>query len=103
MVDNLLTPAALEGLRRFCLETPMWRRSYDNGYLGAFPEQGFACPLLGQVAEELRDAYPAIFRAHPLLYMWGFKYDSQLTGINIHADEIRRERQFLADAGRGQS
>ena len=74
VVDNLLTPAALEGLRRFCLETPMWRRSYDNGYLGAFPEQGFACPLLGQVAEELRDAYPAIFRAHPLLYMWGFKY-----------------------------
>ncbi|HWY61320.1 MAG TPA: tetratricopeptide repeat protein [Rhizomicrobium sp.] len=87
VVDNLLTPAALEGLRRFCLEPPMWRRSYDNGYLGAFPEQGFACPLLGQVAEELRGAYPAIFRAHPLLYMWGFKYDSQLTGIAIHADE----------------
>jgi tetratricopeptide (TPR) repeat protein len=87
VVDNLLTPEALAGLRRFCLETPMWTRSYDNGYLGAFPEQGFACPLLGQVAEELRGAFPAIFGAHPLLYMWGFKYDSQLTGINIHADE----------------
>jgi tetratricopeptide (TPR) repeat protein len=87
VIDNLLTPEALAGLRRFCLEAPVWRKSYDNGYLGAFPEHGFACPLLGQIAEELRGAFPAIFRAHPLLYMWGFKYDSQLTGINIHADE----------------
>jgi Tfp pilus assembly protein PilF len=87
VIDNLLTPAALEGLRRFCLEAPVWRKPYDNGYLGAFPEHGFASPLLGQIAEELRGAFPAFFRAHPLLYMWGFKYDSQLTGINIHADE----------------
>jgi tetratricopeptide (TPR) repeat protein len=87
VIDNLLTPAALEGLRRFCLEAPIWRKSYDNGYLGAFPEHGFACPLLGQIAGELRGAFPDIFRDHPLLYMWGFKYDSQLTGINIHADE----------------
>ena len=87
VIDNLLTPEALEGLRSFCLETLMWRRSYDNGYLGAFPEHGFASPLLGQIAQELRGAFPDIFRDHPLLYMWGFKYDSQLTGINIHADE----------------
>ena len=87
VIDNLLTPDALAGLRNFCLDTPMWRKSYDNGYLGAFPEHGFACPLLGQIAQELRQTFPDIFRAHPLLYMWGFKYDSRLTGINIHADE----------------
>ena len=87
VIDNLLTPAALEGLRRFCREEPVWRKPYENGYLGAFPETGFACPLLAQVAEELRGAFPDIFRAHPLLYMWGFKYDSSLTGINLHADE----------------
>ena len=87
VIDNFLTPAALEALRRFCWEKPVWRRSYDNGYLGAFPETGFACPLLGQIARELRGAYPDIFRAHPLHYMWGFKYDSALSGINIHADE----------------
>ena len=87
VIDNLLTPEALAGLRRFCLEAPIWRKYYANGYLGAFPEHGFACPLLGQIAEELRGAFPDIFRAYPLLYMWGFKYDSRLTGINIHADE----------------
>ncbi len=88
VIDNLLTPAALEGLRRILRrEEPIWRKSYENGYLGAFPETGFACPLLGQIAQELRGAFPDIFRAHPLLYMWGFKYDSTLTGINLHADE----------------
>ncbi len=87
VIDNLLTPAALEGMRRFCLEQPMWRKSYPGGYLGAFPEHGFACPLLGQIAQELREAFPGIFHALPLSYMWGFKYDSSLTGINIHADE----------------
>ena len=58
VIDNLLTPEALEGLRSFCLEAPVWRRPYENGYLGAFPEHGFACPLLAQIAEELRDAFP---------------------------------------------
>jgi tetratricopeptide (TPR) repeat protein len=87
VVDDLLTPEALEGLRRFCLEQPVWRKSYESGYLGSFPEHGFACPLLGQIARELRAAFPDIFRTLPLRYMWGFKYDSKLAGINIHADE----------------
>jgi len=87
VIDNFLTPEALEQLWCFCLEAPVWRASYPNGYLGAFPEQGFACPLLGQIADELRHVFPAILRSHPLLYMWGFKYDSQLPGINVHADE----------------
>jgi tetratricopeptide (TPR) repeat protein len=87
VIDNLLTPAALEGLRRFCLEEKIWRSSNRNGYLGAFPEHGFVSPLLGQIAEELGRTFPEIFRAHPLLYMWAFKYDSALSGTNIHADE----------------
>ena len=86
VIDDLLTPEALEGLRRFCLEEPVWRSSYHNGYLGAFPEAGFACPLLGQIADELRNTFPGIFRDHTLNYMWGFKYDSKLSGIAIHAD-----------------
>ena len=31
-------------------------------------------------------AFPEIFRAHPLRYLWAFKYDSKLDGINLHAD-----------------
>jgi hypothetical protein len=50
------------------------------------PEHGFACPLLVQIADELRATYPSIVDDHPLLRWWGFKYDSQLKGINCHAD-----------------
>ena len=86
VIDDLLTAPALEKLRRFCLESTIWRESYDNGYLGALPEHGFAPPLLVQIAEELRALYPAIIQDYPLLQFWAFKYDSDLTGINVHAD-----------------
>ena len=73
-------------LRRFCLTSTIWRAVYEGGYVGAMPEHGFASPLLAQIGEELRAAYPAIFRGHPLLHCWAFKYDSSLSGIKLHAD-----------------
>jgi len=87
VVDDLLTPDSLSALRRYCLGSDVWHTAYGQGYLGAFPESGFAAPLLAQVAEELRAAFPEIFAAHPLRYHWAFKYDSGLKGIGIHADE----------------
>jgi hypothetical protein len=86
VIDNLLTNEALARLRRFCWGSTIWRKVYRDGYLGAMPEHGFACPLLAQIADELRSAYPAILGQHPLLQFWGFKYDSRLSGIAIHAD-----------------
>jgi len=86
VIDNLLASDALERLRHYCWRSTVWQKAYPNGYLGAMPEHGFACPLLVQIADELRDVYPAIIRGHPLLRWWGFKYDSRLKGINIHAD-----------------
>ena len=86
VIDNLLTPEALEGLRRFAHASTIWRKVYREGYLGATPEHGFACPLLAQIAEELPAIFPTIFEKHPLRYLWGFKYDSDLNGIDIHAD-----------------
>ncbi len=86
-IDGFLTPAALAALRRFCLEATVWFESrYANGYLGAFLDDGFCCPLLLQIAEELRRALPDIFRHHTLRKLWGFKYDSRLSGIPMHAD-----------------
>jgi len=86
-VDGFLTPAALESLRRFCLESTIWYQfRYANGYLGAFMDEGFCCPLLLQVAEELRRALPGIFKEYTLRKLWAFKYDSRLSGIPIHAD-----------------
>jgi tetratricopeptide (TPR) repeat protein len=87
VIDNFLTPPALEGLRRYCLEEPVWRSSHRDSYLGAFIGRGFACPLLGQIARELRAALPAVFRDYTLQEAWAFKYDSELAGINVHADE----------------
>jgi Tfp pilus assembly protein PilF len=86
VIDNLLTDEALGKLRRFCWGSTIWRKVYTGGYLGAMPEHGFACPLLAQIADELRGAYPAILGRHPLLQFWGFKYDSRLSGIAVHAD-----------------
>jgi len=87
VIDNLLTQEALEGLRRFCRGSTMWRRPYKNGYLGAMPETGFACPLLAQIADELREVFPTVIGDHGLRRTWGFKYDSSLTGIPMHADQ----------------
>lgn len=86
-VDGFLTLEALENLRRFCLEATIWYQfRYANGYLGAFMDDGFCCPLLLQIAEELRNALPGIFKNHTLRKLWAFKYDSRLSGIPIHAD-----------------
>src|SRR5581483_1164920 len=85
-VDELLTADALASLRTFCLESTIWKRDYENGYLGAFLGDGFATPLLLQIAEELRLKFPGIFKQHRLTQAWAFKYDSELTGLNLHAD-----------------
>jgi tetratricopeptide (TPR) repeat protein len=85
-VDDLLRPEALERLRRFCWEATIWKKDYENGYIGAFLGDGFATPLLLQVADELRKTFPMIFGSHPLTQAWAFKHDSARRGLNIHAD-----------------
>ncbi len=87
VIDDVLTPEGLEALRKFCLGSTMWQRAYDNGYLGALPESGFAAPLLAQIAEELSATFPTVIGDHGLRLLWGFKYDSALKGITIHADQ----------------
>lgn len=86
VVDDLLTPQALEKLRRFCWGSTIWRDTHPEGYLTAMPEHGLACPLIGQIDEEMRAAYPGILGTHQLRYLWAFKYDSKLSGVGTHAD-----------------
>jgi hypothetical protein len=47
---------------------------------------GFCCPLLMQIAEELRLALPSVIKDHTLREWWAYKYDSKLDGIPLHAD-----------------
>ena len=85
-VDDLLNPSSLDALRRFCWESTIWKKDYENGYIGAFLGDGFASPLLLQIADELRRRFPGIFGVHRLTQAWAFKHDSARRGLNIHAD-----------------
>ncbi|MBL8623415.1 MAG: hypothetical protein JNK64_19030 [Myxococcales bacterium] len=89
VIDDFLHPDALAALRAFCLESTVWSANrYAHGRLGAFFRDGFGCPLLLQIAEELRAALPAVIGArYPLRQLWGFKYDHTLPAdATTHAD-----------------
>lgn len=86
VIDDLLSEEALAKLRRYCLGSTIWRETHPEGYLTAMPEHGLACPLLAQIDEDMRAAYPGILGTHLLRYLWAFKYDSKLHGVGTHAD-----------------
>jgi len=61
--------------------------------LGAYLKEGLASPLIIQIANELRNKLPKIFKDHQINQIWAYKYDSRsknqnssLKGINVHAD-----------------
>ena len=85
--DNFLKPEALESLRRFCLESTVWFDFlYGAGYVGCTCEDGFISPLIAQIAEETRLALARVIGNHRLNGLWGYKYDSEQSGISAHAD-----------------
>jgi Tetratricopeptide repeat len=89
VVDNFLTSEALDGVRQFCLESTVWSANrYAHGRFGAFFHDGFNCPLLLQISEELRAALPGIIvDRYPLRQLWGFKNGHRLPGDSTtHAD-----------------
>jgi hypothetical protein len=86
VIDDLLSHEALAKLRRYCLGSTVWRETHPEGYLTAMPEHGLACPLIAQIDEDMRAAYPGILGTHLLRYLWAFKYDSKLHGVGTHAD-----------------
>jgi hypothetical protein len=73
----------------------VWRKIYPAGYLGAAPEDGFACPLLAQIVEEIQAVFAPILGQESFRYLGAFKYDSLLsTGTNTHADNSRVNVNF---------
>ena len=93
-IDNFLTPSALNSIRKFLLGSTIWFDIKIGGYLGAYLKEGLACPLLLQIADDLRINFPEIFKNHQLKQLWAYKYDSRaykddngLTGIKAHADQ----------------
>ncbi len=87
VIDDFLTPEALEQLRTFCLESTVWRHPYQFGYVGAFPEHGFASVSLFAIAEEFASAMGEPFVDFQLAAWWAFAYDTKLPGTDIHGDD----------------
>lgn len=87
VIDDFLTPNALDQVRRFCLESTVWRHPYKFGYVGAFPQDGFVSVSLFAIAEELLAALGEAFSGYQLAQWWGFAYDSKLPGTDIHGDD----------------
>jgi tetratricopeptide (TPR) repeat protein len=85
VVDNFLSRDALTKLRAFCREATIWK-DVKPGYLGTYLRDGFGQPLMLQIAYEMRRALPAIFADHPLIEMWSYKCDQELSGLDKHAD-----------------
>ena len=87
VIDNFLTPDALEQVRKFCLESTVWRHPYKFGYVGAFPQDGFVSTSLFAIAEELSAALGEAFSGYQLAQWWAFVYDTKLPGTDIHGDD----------------
>lgn len=86
VIDDFLSPEALEALRTFCEEATVWKSYNRHGYVGALLALGFSPAVLLTLADELRHAMPRVIGDHPLLQAWGYKYDQRLHGIDMHAD-----------------
>lgn len=86
-VDDFLSPQALAQLQRFMLLSTVWRQPNRHGYIGGLAEHGFFNELLLQVGAELKRALPELLAGHHLTYWWGFVYQHQRPGTDIHADQ----------------
>jgi tetratricopeptide (TPR) repeat protein len=86
--DELLTPAALLSLRRFLLESTIWHDfNHIGGFVASYLEDGLGCPLLLQVADDLRRLLPELLGEHPLTQAWAFKALEAEAAVEAHADD----------------
>ncbi|HUC51432.1 MAG TPA: tetratricopeptide repeat protein [Xanthobacteraceae bacterium] len=86
--DNLLTPEALKRLRSFLLESTIWHDfSHIGGFVASYLEDGLACPLILQIANEIRSTFAGLLTDHPLTQAWAFKGLKPSSAIDVHADD----------------
>jgi tetratricopeptide (TPR) repeat protein len=86
--DDLLSPPALANLRRYLLESTIWHDFiHIEGFVASYLEDGLACPLLLQVADELRGDFPELLGNLPLTQAWAFKAVESSGAIDVHADD----------------
>jgi hypothetical protein len=96
VIDDFLRPDALAALWRYCQDSTVWfAGTYPGGYVGAQMGDGFAAPLLFQIADEMKALLPGIIGDEGLHHLWAFKYDSGFSvGTDLHADAARINVNF---------
>ena len=95
--DDLLTPQALLALKQYLLESTIWH-DFDHigGFVASYLEDGLACPLMLQIADEIRGAFPELLQSRPLTQAWAFKGLTSSAAVEAHADDAAISINFWA-------
>jgi tetratricopeptide (TPR) repeat protein len=84
--DALLNDEALAALQRYCLEASIWFEMKFHSEVGSSLCNGFCCPLLLQIAAEIRTTFPSVFGKYLFATCWTYKYFQDDGDGHIHAD-----------------
>jgi tetratricopeptide (TPR) repeat protein len=82
--DDLLTPAALAELRGFFMESTIFFRQSEAGFVGTYITDGFSCGLIFQFIDELRLRLPRLLTDKPINNMWCYRYNDRGHGVRPH-------------------
>lgn len=86
--DELLTADALKRLKSFLLESTIWHDfSHIGGFVASYLEDGLACPLVLQIADEIRCEFAELLAQQSLIQAWAFKGLKPASAIDVHADD----------------
>lgn len=85
LLDDFLSPAAVQALHQWCQHTGLWRHHY-RGYDGAHLDDGLSHPVIYRLAQRLIKTLPGIFEQHLLMYAWAFRYHHNHEGVALHHD-----------------
>ena len=70
------------------LESTIWHDfSHIDSFVASYLEDGLACPLILQIADELRGTFPDLLARHPLSQAWAFKGLQSSSAVDVHADD----------------
>jgi len=86
LVDDILQPEALADLQQFCAHSTIWFQSNFTGEVGTSMVNGFAAPLIFQIARDLQTFFPDIFGRQMFQACWAYRYYADLSGLALHTD-----------------
>ncbi len=94
VIDNFLSQEFLKDLNIFFRCANIFKYPYPRGYIGTFLGKGMANKAILEFSQDLKHSFPNIFKDYNLTQAWAFKYDSNLDGIGIHADDAKVNVNF---------